>query len=459
MTNETLVERYRCPDRFAEFTLSGALSVCAGYFRFGEESICYGQFASGAPAPLDTDDLCDAAAHTTADGLTLRLPFEPRQIIDNLRLERYVASSHEGGKGLGARSAVRSAYYIVRPILPVRVRKHLQRFHLAGWEHIPFPRWPVDRTVEHVLERQLAVLLQSGSVETIPFIWFWPHGSPSCAIITHDVETAAGRDFCPELMDIDESRAIKSSFQIIPESRYAVTSRFLDDIRDRGFEVNVHDLNHDGHLFRDRKEFLRRAGRINRYRADFGANGFRSAVLYRNLDWYDALDFAYDMTVPSVAHLDPQRGGCCTVMPYFIGDVLELPLTMTQDYSILHILDDHSIDLWKTQLGLVRKSNGLISFNAHPDYLIEPRGRTLYESLLDYLRQVIAREHIWAALPRDVDRWWRARSQMQLVQHGNDWEIEGPERERARLASAVLDGSGRLAYEVAGVRIQQDAGR
>src|SRR5712691_7479667 len=169
MLNETLIERYRCPGRFAEFTLSGELSTCTGYFRFGEEAICYGQFASGAPAKLGTDDLCDAAAYTTTDGLTLRLPFEPTQIIDNLRFERYVASSHEGGRGLGARSVVRGAYYIVRPILPVRVRKHLQRFHLAGWEHIPFPRWPVDRTVEQIFGRQLVLLLQSGSVKRLPF--------------------------------------------------------------------------------------------------------------------------------------------------------------------------------------------------------------------------------------------------------------------------------------------------
>jgi hypothetical protein len=28
------------------------------------------------------------------------------------------------------------------------------------------------------------------------------------------------------------------------------------------------------------------------------------------------LCFAYDMSIPNVAHLDPQRGGCCTIMPF-----------------------------------------------------------------------------------------------------------------------------------------------
>ena len=37
--------------------------------------------------------------------------------------------------------------------------------------------------------------------------------------------------------------------------------------------------------------------------------------MYRNQDWYDVFEFSYDMSVPNVAHLDPMRGGCCTVMP------------------------------------------------------------------------------------------------------------------------------------------------
>ncbi len=447
MINQALIEHYRCPERFAEFSLAGELSACAGYFRFGEENICYGQYTSGSPAKRVTDDLCDAAAHTTTDGLVLRLPFEPKQIINNLRFERYVANSHEDGRGLVIRSAVRTAYYLVRPVLPVQVRKHLQRFHLGGWQKIPFPGWPVDRTVEHIFERQLAFLLQSGSVEKIPFIWFWPHGSSSCAIVTHDIETEIGREFCPQLMDIDDSVAIKSSFQIIPESRYAVTSRVLDDIRERGFELNVHDLNHDGHLFRDREEFLRRAERINRYRKDFQASGFRSAVLYRNLDWYDALDFPYDMSVPNVAHLDPQRGGCCTVMPYFIGKILELPLTTTQDYSLFHVLNEYSIELWKRQIALITEKHGLVSFNVHPDYIHEKRARQAYQALLDHLARLRAERKIWIALPREVNQWWRERSQMRLTGRGNGWEIEGPGKERARVAHANLEGN-RVVYRL-----------
>lgn len=80
-------------------------------------------------------------------------------------------------------------------------------------------------------------------------------------------------------------------------------------------EVNVHDLNHDGRLYWNRDEFLRRAAKMNEYAHKLGTKGFRSGVLYRNLEWYGAFEFSYDMSVPNVAHLHPQRGGCCPVLP------------------------------------------------------------------------------------------------------------------------------------------------
>ena len=213
------------------------------------------------------------------------------------------------------------------------------------------------------------------------------------------------------------------------------------------FEVDIQDLNHDGHLFRDKEEFLRRAQRINRYGEIYGARGFRAAVLYRNQDWYDALDFSYDMSVPNVAHLDPQRGGCCTVMPYFVGDILEIPVTTTQDYMLFHLLSDYSLDLWKAQIESIVKKNGLVSFIVHPDYVIEKRARDVYRDLLGFLRHLGSKEKLWFALPGEVDQWWRARSKMRVVNHDGQWQIEGPGAERAVLAFAKAAGD-HLEYEV-----------
>jgi hypothetical protein len=419
-----------------------------GFFHFGEDVVCYGECSSGVAIDVRASGDFDASKAVDVVGSEIRVPFDFCDIIGNLRNERYVNHLGSERKGLTQHPWIRAPYYLVRELLPVSFRRHLQRAYFKDWQSLPFPRWPVDFTVDSLHEAFLRLTMKARGCEKVPFIWFWPGGASGCLIITHDVETAAGRDFTSSLMDIDLSHGFKASFQVVPEGRYEIPDSFVGEIRDRGFELNIHDLNHDGHLFEERAQFLRRAKRINEYAEKYSARGFRSGSMYRNQDWYDALDFSYDMSVPNVAHLEPQRGGCCTVTPYFIGKILELPLTAVQDYTLFHILNDYSIGLWKKQTELILQKYGLLSFITHPDYLIESRAQAVYESLLDYLSQTCERINIWRALPAEVDRWWRARNEMRLVEDGSGWRIEGPESGRARLAYATLDGD-QLVYTLA----------
>jgi hypothetical protein len=219
-------------------------------------------------------------------------------------------------------------------------------------------------------------------------------------------------------------------------------------MRRRGFEVNVQDLDHDGKLFRDKDEFERRVKRINWYGNEYEALGFRSAILYRNQGWYESLKFEYDMSVPNVAHLDPQRGGCCTVMPYFVGNLLELPVTTTQDHTLFHILNDFSIDLWRQQSELILEQNGLVSFIVHPDYIGKKRAQDTYRSLLAFLTELRSERNVWVALPGEVNQWWRQRDQMNIIYNNGRCLIEGSGSERARLAFASVEND-RLIYRLA----------
>lgn len=443
-------EYYRCPESLATPPPSQDLRSRAGYFRIEPELIVFGRTAQGTE--VSDSPVKPSSAWNPELGAGYSLPFDPSEVISNLLFEQY-ASSNGASKDSNnwKKQAIRNAYYLVRPLLPVSVRKHFQRISLRGWQQIPFPQWPVDTTVDRLQRLFLRIALEQSNLEEIPFIWFWPEGLPACAIMTHDVEAPAGRDFCKTLMDLNDSFGIKSSFQVVPEERYDVPSDWLKLIASRGFEVNIHDLNHDGHLFDNRDEFLRRVARINSYGKQFGALGFRSGVLYRNQAWMNALEFEYDMSVPNVAHLDPQRGGCCSVMPYLNGNLVELPVTCTQDYSLFNILEEFSIDLWKTQIASIAKINGMASFIVHPDYVIDNRARDTYSQLLAHLGQLRRENKIWLPLPRDVARWWRDRSQMRLVRSPHGWTIEGPSSHRARLAFARKVGS-EIVYQLPGAQ-------
>jgi hypothetical protein len=431
--NRTVQEYFRCPEQYARLGAKEGLSANSGFFRFGQEALGYGRYVGHVPANSPQGDLTDAWADADCLDGSVRLPFDLEEVVANLRLERYTDDSQTGSS---KKSLVARAYYALRPLLPVAFRRHLQRIYLGDWAKIAFPNWPVDHTVDNIIRGSMQLLLRAQQLERIPFIWFWPDSASSGACMTHDVETSAGRDFCDSLMSLNEAFGIPASFQIVPEERYEVSEEFLDSIRKRGFEVNVQDLNHDGRLYNDRNEFTRRARKINDYGRRFGATGFRSAVLYRRQDWYSDLDFSYDMSVPSSGHLEPQRGGCCTTMPYFIGKMLELPVTTTQDYSLFNYVRSFSIDLWKRQIDLILEQNGLISFIVHPDYITGDREGRVYQQLLAHLASVRNRKNVWVATPGEIDRWWRQRSRMMLVRDGAGWRVEGEGSERASVAYA-----------------------
>ncbi len=449
-----LVDYFRCPPDLAPIGTRAALSSQDGFFKFGE-AIAFARVSGAKPAAFATDPLHDVSDAVTMDEGRACLPFDLTEAALNLRQERYRQNGYNLLQKGTSGSAIEKLYYQLRPYLGVAVRKHLQKVRLRGWDKIAFPQWPVDRSVDVLMERALAAVLKTGRVSRIPFVWFWPNGASACGMMTHDVEGQAGLDFCDELMDIDDSYAIKSAFQLIPEGREDEWRRTAARLRTRGFEVNLHDLNHDGRLFADQAAFLDNAKRINDYTREFECGGFRSGAMYREQDWFHAFEFAYDMSVPNVAHLEPQRGGCCTVMPYFVGNVLELPLTTVQDYSLFHILNDYSTTLWKEQSRIIREHHGLISVITHPDYLAGRRERGVYQQLLQHLAELRDREGVWMALPGEINRWWRNRHTMTLVPEGDGWRIEGPDGDRARVAYASLDGD-RVVYTLQGAHAHRE---
>lgn len=437
-----LADYFRCPGGSLRLEPETALSAAEGFFRF-RGTVCYGRCAGAVPSTRADGQLPDVSDAVTTDPAAVRLPFDLAEVVENLRSERYSNGQNHGH--LTGGSASRRLYYLLRPMLGVTVRKHLQRIRLAGWDKITFPHWPLDTSVDRLFRAALAALLKSRRLERIPFIWFWPDGAPACAILTHDVEAVAGRDFCERLMDIDDSAGLKSSFQLVPEVRYRLDDAFLESFRRRGFEINVHDLNHDGALFQNQEEFLRRAEQINRYATSFQSAGFRAGAMYRDQRWFGAFTFSYDMSVPNVAHLEPQRGGCCTVMPYFVGNIVELPLTTIQDYSLFQILNQYSMDVWTDQIERILQENGLITLLTHPDYLIEAPAQAVYRQLLAHIARLRAERDVWTPLPRDAARWWRERRALVLREERGTWRIEGQGADRARVAFASLDGD-RLVY-------------
>jgi hypothetical protein len=433
------LDYFCCPHEFAPFGLTGERTAPAAFFTFGS-SQCYGRTTPGPHSNNGIEAWIQAAKDAGALGKKIPLFFSPTEVVENLRRERYLTTAN-------SQRRLRNLYYFLRPVLPFGIRKLLQQ-SVFRWRNRSFPCWPVDCSVEQILELLMELAIHATGASEIPFIWFWPEGNNCAGMMTHDVEEENGAAYCDTLMDVDDSLGIKAAFQLVPEGRYGGVESLVARIRARGFEANIHDLDHDGRLYDHAEQFQQRARKINEYARKYGMEGFRAGAMHRNQEWFGMLEFQYEMSVPTVSHLEPQSGGCCTVTPYFVGNVLELPLTTVQDHGLFYILDEQSIDLWKQQIEIISAHHGLISFIIHPDYIIQTKERELYCDLLRHLRSLKGERDIWFAVPSEINRWWRERSRMQLMREQRGWRIEGPGRERARLAYARIV-NGKLSYRLA----------
>ena len=113
-------------------------------------------------------------------------------------------------------------------------------------------RWFVQRKRQHV---QDVWPILPGS-ERPPEGWLgWPDGKRFAFVLTHDVESQQGLDRVKELAELEMEMGFRSSFNFIPEGPYTVSAELREWLTSRGFEVGVHDLNHDGHLFSSRESF------------------------------------------------------------------------------------------------------------------------------------------------------------------------------------------------------------
>ena len=135
-------------------------------------------------------------------------------------------------------------------------------------------------------------------------------------------------------------------------------------------------------------------------------------------------------------------------MPYFLGGLLEIPVTTIQDYSLYNILHDYSISIWKQQAQIIMSKHGCMSFIVHPDYVLQPRQLSLYKELLTYLDRLRKDNKVWITTPGEVNRWWRQRAAMTLVEDRDGWHIEGDGAERARIGwASEADGQLVLNFE------------
>ena len=320
------------------------------------------------------------------------------------------ASSH-----LSLSPAQLNAFYRVKALIPAVVRLAARRLLVRAQGLPDFPAWPLDTSVSRLLAFFARCALRAAGRAEGDFLWFWPSGFKAAVILTHDVEGEDGIRLAFELADLEEEHGFRSSFNF--GAWYDVDPGVLRELRGRGFEVGMHGLSHDRELFSSRTAFEERLPALARLAERLGAIGFRSPATHRVFEWLAELPVDYDCTLPNSDPYEPQPGGCCSVHPFFVGSVVELPYTLPQDHTLLTLLGHRSPRLWLEQAAVIEREYGLIQCVSHPDpgYLGDRDKRAIYAELL---RGLADRRNLWRALPKEVAAWWRRRASAATTDEG-----------------------------------------
>lgn len=301
----------------------------------------------------------------------------------------------------------RSFYYALKPYLPWGLRMGVRRVLARRKRTKCGDIWPIDP-----------------AAAPAPPGWSgWPDQRRFAFVLTHDVEGPEGLANCRALAELEMELGFRSCFNFIPEGSYRVPDELRAWLIAQGFEVGVHDLEHDGRLYASQSAFTAKAARINGYLRDWQATGFRSGFMLRNLDWLHHLGIRYDSSTFDTDPFEPQPDAIGTIFPFLVPapegasrrtGYVELPYTLPQDSTLFLLLREASPQIWLSKLDWIVQQGGMALVNVHPDYLAFPgqagSSRTypaaFYSELLRHVASRFAGQY-WQPVPGKLADWYR----------------------------------------------------
>jgi peptidoglycan/xylan/chitin deacetylase (PgdA/CDA1 family) len=298
---------------------------------------------------------------------------------------------------------VRKVYYYVKPLIPRYLQLYLRSKVVEKQRISSNLIWPI-----------------SPGSDKKPDNWVsWPEKKKFALILTHDVEKLGGQNKVNSLVKIEENYGMKSCFNFVPE-RYKVSESLRESLVERGFEVGVHGLKHDGKLFNSREIFMQRAAKINKYLKEWNAVGFRAPAMHHNLNWIRELNIEYDSSTFDTDPFEPQPDNVNSIFPFWVSPsgkrpgYVEMPYTLPQDFTLFILMKEKNIDIWKRKIDWIVENNGMALINVHPDYLHFGKGKMgleefpakLYEDFLEYVSLNYGNE-FWQVIPKKAAKYFR----------------------------------------------------
>ncbi|MCA9395603.1 MAG: polysaccharide deacetylase family protein [Candidatus Omnitrophica bacterium] len=228
--------------------------------------------------------------------------------------------------------------------------------HKNKWAR--YPDWPLDLSCDF-----LSDLFCQEDAKSIP--------GKTPVILSHDLDTAEGLANCVKyFLPLEEKYGFHSVNYIVAKG-WEIDHRLLTELRDRGHEVGVHGYDHSNKTaFMSAQEREKRISEFKPLIDRYGVTGYRSPSLLSTPGLLDNLSkyFRYDSSIPSSGGLFPVPNyGCASARPFRIGNILEIPLSLPRDGSMVFLgfRPDQIADIWIDSSRSIAASGGAVVLLTH----------------------------------------------------------------------------------------------
>ena len=255
---------------------------------------------------------------------------------------------------------------------------------------LSYPEWPQDLSLLSILKLLIGCGLPA--MELGIFTGPWPKRAKSLVCLSHDVDDRVGYDNMEMLLNVERGFGYRATYNI-PGMRYEVDMGYLKSLEE-GFEIGIHGYKH-----RSETPFLepevidaRLKESMERFKG-LKIQGYRSPALRRTERLLSGLEkyFQYDSSVPDTENHTQSRdfNGCSIPYPFFVGSLLEIPITVPQDGVLMALKysPEKILETWKTKILSLKDQGALIVLNTHPDPVFsgKPAMARIYGELLKFI--------------------------------------------------------------------------
>jgi hypothetical protein len=293
--------------------------------------------------------------------------------------------------------------------LPTWLRNAVARRAVSGWVEsqtgAAAPRWPVDATVDYfadLLEPKPAYL-----------------SGPTPVVISHDLDTPEGlTNYLEFFLPTEMSLGVTRPAAFVVPTWWPTGGGPAEELC-ANTETGIHGFDHSGHTpFAEPKELRSRVAFGVDLASRIGARGYRAPSLLRSRPLLSELaeHYSFDSSIPSSGGPLPTRNsGAATVRPFLMGQLVEVPVTLPRDGSLLFLGTSwpEIAQTWRESARMVREAHGVVVLLIHCEerFSGSAQGRKVVESFVSWLAEsdefefttfehIVREARAWSGTPR-----------------------------------------------------------